>query len=117
VSESSTSQLNATQVGEDSTGQRKQLNAAQVSSWLKERWLVAQRMVFVYVLLCYLLPEVTGQPRMAKVNTKIWCATFDRILPMARSFFHLRSLKANNIIDGDHLCDGGAERPILEWKV
>lgn len=41
----------------------------------------------------------------------------DRILPMTRAFFHLRNLKANNIADGDYLCDEGAERLILEWKV
>jgi hypothetical protein len=34
VSESSTSQLNATQIGKGSTGQRKRLNAAQVMSLL-----------------------------------------------------------------------------------
>ena len=42
---------------------------------------------------------------------------FHRIEPVTRATFHHRNLKANNVFDGDYLCDGGAERLVLEWKV
>lgn len=35
---------------------------------------------------------------------------------MTRAIFGLRNLKANQILDGDYFCDGGAERLVLEWK-
>ena len=40
----------------------------------------------------------------------------DRIQPVTRRYLHLRNLKGNDVADGDYLCDGGAERLILEWK-
>jgi len=36
---------------------------------------------------------------------------------VTRRFFGLRNLEAKQIVDGDYLCDGGAERLLLEWKV
>jgi len=36
---------------------------------------------------------------------------------VTRRFFDLRNLKVNQTVDGDYLCDGGAERLLLEWKV
>lgn len=39
-----------------------------------------------------------------------------RVLPVTRRHFSVRGLKGNQILDGNYLCDGGAERLILEWK-
>jgi len=36
---------------------------------------------------------------------------------VTRRFFDLRNLKVNQTVDGDYLCDGDAERLLLEWKV
>ena len=41
----------------------------------------------------------------------------DRISPVTRATYRIRNLQANNILDGNYLCDGAVERLVLEWKV
>lgn len=36
---------------------------------------------------------------------------------MTRNTFGLRNIRGSGILEGNYLCDGGAERLILEWKV
>lgn len=40
-----------------------------------------------------------------------------RLCSLTRNTFGLRGLQGNQILDGDYLCDGGAERLVEEYKV